>query len=117
MATTDAERPVVIASEPPAGATDVDPKLGRIRFTFSEPMRASRGYSGSEVDELEEEGWLFPLAVGVDDHWESGGTVLVYELEKPLQPGKRYCMPLRGMFRDLAGNRLVDFEYRFETKR
>jgi len=112
------DRPVVIATAPEAGSTEVDFDLEEIRIEFSEPMRSGRGYSGTEVRELGQQGWKFPLQPrSHDSHWTKGGRVLVYELSAPLEPGARYMLPLRGAFRDLAGNYLVDFEYRFETRR
>ena len=112
------DRPVVIATTPESGSKDVDFDLGLIRIEFSEPMRPGRGYSGTEVREFEQQGWKFPLLPRKhDSYWAEGGRVLVYELSAPLEPGTRYILPLRGAFRDLAGNYLVDFEYRFETRR
>ena len=115
VASSDTDRPTVLRSDPPAGATDVDPHRTEIRIVFSEPMRPGRGYSSTEVSTNAKAGWRFPLEGRISSRWEKGGTVLVYELQSLLRPGARYLLPLRGMFRDLAGNALVDFELRFST--
>jgi peptidase M1-like protein/Big-like domain-containing protein len=116
VASADAEPPRVLRSEPASDATEVDPGLKQIRIVFSESMRPGRGYSSTEVAENEKKGWLFPLVGRSPSRWEEGGTVLVYDLSGPLRPGARYLLPLRHLFRDLAGNPLVDFELRFSTR-
>ncbi|MCI0588257.1 MAG: Ig-like domain-containing protein [Planctomycetes bacterium] len=116
VASADSEQPQVVRSEPAAGATEVDPGLKQIRIVFSEPMRPGRGYSGTEVAENEKKGLLFPLVGRSPSRWEEGGTVLVYDLSGPLRPGATYLLPLRHLFRDLAGNTLVHYELRFSTR-
>lgn len=111
----DQERPRVIMTEPPAGAEEVALDLRQIRIQFSEPMRASRGYSRSGIRVLEAQGLRFPGHALGDSRWEQGGTLLVYELDAPLEPGTDYIMPLRGAFLDLSANVLEDFDLRFRT--
>lgn len=73
------EAPTVVTMSPANGAADVDPALGEIRVTFSEPMR-DRSWSvtggGPGLPEL--------LSIG----YEPGCTLLVLKVR--LRPGTTY---------------------------
>lgn len=109
----ETERPRVVSTEPASGATDVPADLSEIRIRFSEPMRPGRGYPSDLIRTLEERGLRFPTGILGSSRWEEGGTVLVYDLDAPLEPGVTYVMPLRGSFLDLAANVLEDFDLTF----
>jgi len=111
----DQERPRVIATEPPSGAEDVAVELRQIRIRFSEPMRPGRGYSTSLLRTFRARGLQFPGEALGDSHWEENSTLLIYDLDAPLDPGVEYVMPLRGAFVDLSANPVEDFDLRFRT--
>jgi len=110
------ERPTVVSTEPRSGARDVPRDLAQIRIRFSEPMRAGRGYSSPLVAELEASGLRFPGKLLGASRWAEKGTVLVYDLAGELEAGVTYVMPLRGLFRDLHGNPLQDFDLTFAAR-
>jgi hypothetical protein len=112
----DETRPFVVSTVPGAGAGPVELGLGELRITFSEPMAPGRGYKTTTVRENERQGWSFPSGQLGDSRWEDGRKVLVYELKSALEPGTKYTLPLRGTFKDLSGNALVDYDFRFETR-
>jgi len=112
----DATRPFVVSTVPGAGAGPLDTGLGELRITFSEPMAPGRGFKKGIVRTSERDGWAFPRGQLGESRWEDGGTVLVYELKAALVPETRYALPLRGFFKDLSGNALVDYDFRFETR-
>lgn len=111
---TGAPRPRLVASEPPADARDVSPSLRELRIVFSEPMRRGRGFKTPLVEDLEDEGWIFPR-LG-ESRWEDPRT-LVWELEAPLERGRRYGLPFSELYKSQLGIALERFDLRFETAR
>ena len=112
----DQERPRVIATEPASGAEGVSVDLRQIRIRFSEPMRPGRGYKTSLLRVFRAQGLHFPGDALGNSHWEEDGTLLVYALDSPLDPGLNYIMPLRGTsFLDHSANPLEEFDLRFRT--
>lgn len=115
-ASDDAVPPRVVACDPPDGAQGVDPALRTISITFSEPMSPGRGYKNHEVEALEGKGARFPLDAKSDSRWSEDERTLIYELGEALRPGTRYVLPMRALFRDLAGNALEPVDYAFTTR-
>lgn len=111
----DQERPRIIDTEPKNGTDGVALDLPQIRIRFSEPMRPGRGYSSSLIRTLEAQGLRFPGDSLGDSRWEEDGTVLVYDLSAPLEPGTNYVMPFRNLFLDLSAHVVLDFDLRFRT--
>ena len=105
--------PSVVKTVPPAGATDVDPALKELKFTFSKDM----------VD-----GNWSVCQISKESYPESGTGKIHYLADKrtcvmpvKLQPGKTYVLWLnRGQFqnfRDTEHNSSVPYLLVFETKK
>jgi hypothetical protein len=71
-----AERPTVVTTEPPTGATAVDPALGALTITFSEPMSHGSwsivGVGGGQHPETGDARWTSPTTLVVPVSLEPG---------------------------------------------
>ncbi|HKD99365.1 MAG TPA: Ig-like domain-containing protein [Planctomycetota bacterium] len=111
-ASSDAEPPRIVASSPEHGARGVALDLAEIRVTFSEAMRAGRGFSSAIVNENAKQGLVFP-PVG-KSRWVDEKT-LVWSLRERLAAATEYCLPFRDGMQDLNGNGLEALDLRFST--
>ncbi len=105
--------PSVVKTVPQAGATDVDPALNELKFTFSKDM----------ID-----GNWSVCQISKESYPESGAGKIHYLPDKrtcvmpvKLQPGKTYVLWLnRGQFqsfRDTEGHSSVPYQLVFETRK
>jgi hypothetical protein len=105
--------PSVIKTVPPAGATDVDPALKELTFTFSKPMMDGNWSACQISDES------FPKPGEVKMHYLPDKRTCVMPVT--LEPGKTYVIWLnRGQyqnFRDAQRNSSVPYLLVFETKK
>lgn len=103
--------PVVVQTEPRAGAADVDPATKEIRVTFSKPMRAG---SWSWVQISPES---FPRANGQPSYQPDQRTAV---LPVALEPGKTYAIwlndPPHENFQDQAGRKALRYLLVFSTR-
>jgi hypothetical protein len=106
--------PRIVTLEPPDGARDVPTDLSHLKIVFSEPMRLGRGFHAPLVDEMEAQGWAHP-PLGAS-RWEDPQT-LIWELEAPLERGKRYGLPFGYHYRNQLGISIERVDLRFETAR
>jgi len=103
--------PVVIRTEPPAGASDVPPSTKEIRVTFSKKMR-DKDWSWVIVTPDS-----FPKLAG-DPHFSADVTTCI--LPVALEAGKTYAMWINGggsqNFQDADGHNAVPYLLVFSTK-
>ena len=103
--------PVVVKTEPPAGATDVAASTGEIRVTFSKKMR-DKDWSWVEVSKES-----FPATTG-QPHFLPDGTTCILPVK--LEAGKSYAVWLNSAqhqnFQDEAGRKAVPYLLVFGTK-
>jgi len=103
--------PSVVKTAPQAGATDVDPGLKELKFTFSKDMMDGN-WSVCQVSK---------------EHFPESGGKIHYLLDKrtcvmpvKLQPSKTYVLWLNlgrfQSFRDTDGHSSVPYQLVFETK-
>ena len=104
--------PVVIKTEPQAGATDVDPAITEIKVTYSKQMKDG-SWSWSTWGED-----TFPKMTG-KPHYEADKRTCVAPVK--LEPGHTYAIWLNsdnfGNFRDTNGEKAVPYLLVFETKK
>ncbi len=104
--------PVVIKTEPQAGASDVDPKLAYLKVTFSKPM-APASWSWVEAP-----GANFPKITGKPS-CESDQRTCV--LPVALEPGQNYAVWLNSAqfknFKDTGNRPAVPYLLVFKTRR
>ncbi len=99
--------PYVVASEPPDGATGVDPERSSFSLTFNKPMeRITRGFS------------IFNWSSSTQVSWSGDGkTVTFSRSPEPLMAGSSVVAILNqdggDGFRDLQGNVLKEHTYTF----
>ena len=105
--------PSVVKTVPPAGATDVDPALKELTFTFSKPMMDGSWSACQISDET------YPKAREGKMHYLPDKRTCVMPVT--LEPGKTYVIWLnRGQFqnfRDAQRNSSVPYLLVFETKK
>jgi hypothetical protein len=105
--------PSVVKTVPPAGATDVDPGLKELTFTFSKPMMDGSWSACQISDET------FPKPGEGKMHYLPDKRTCVMPVT--LEPGKTYVIWLnRGQFqnfRDTQRNSSVPYLLVFETKK
>jgi hypothetical protein len=105
--------PSVVKTVPAAGATDVDPELKELSFTFSKPMMDGSWSACQISDET------FPKAGAGKMHYLPDKRTCVMPVT--LEPGKTYVIWLnRGQFqnfRDTQRNSSVPYLLVFETKK
>ncbi len=104
--------PVVVKTEPQAGATDVDPGITEIKVTYSKAMMdGSWSWSTWGLD-------TFPKMTG-PPHYEADQRTCVARVK--LEPGHTYAMWLNsnkyGNFRDAEGRKAVPYLLIFETRK
>ncbi len=103
----------VIKTVPPAGATEVDPTLKELRFTFSKDMMDG-GYSVCQISAE-----TYPQPGEGQIHYLPDKRTCVMPVK--LEPGKTYVLWLnRGQFqnfRDAQGNASVPYLLVFETRK
>src|SRR5215471_320529 len=104
--------PSVVKTVPAAGATEVDPELKELTFTFSKDM-ADGSWSACQISDD-----TFP-EMGGKMHYQPDKRTCVMPVK--LQPGKTYVIWLnRGQFmnfRDTQRNSSVPYLLVFETKK
>ena len=105
--------PSVVKTVPPAGATDVDPALKELKFTFSKDM-----IDGSwSVCQISKEN--FPESGAGKIHYLPDKRTCVMPVK--LQPGRTYVLWLNlgkfQSFRDTEGHSSVPYQLVFETKK
>jgi len=104
--------PVVIATSPIAGATDVDANLKEIRVTFSKRMM-DKSWSWSQTSAA-----AFPDITGDIEYDKDGRTCV---LPVSLKPGQTYAIWLNsqklGNFKDRSGRSAVPYLLVFRTKK
>ncbi len=105
--------PSVIKTVPPAGATDVDPELKELTFTFSKPMMDGN-WSACQISDD-----TFPKPGDGEMHYLPDKRTCVMPVK--LEPGKTYVIWLnRGQFqnfRDTQRNSSVPYLLVFETRK
>jgi len=103
--------PVVIATSPVAGATDVDPNLKEIRVTFSKRMM-DKSWSWTQTSAA-----AFPEITGDIEYDKDGRTCV---LPVSFKPGQTYATwlnsPKFGKFKDRSGRSAVPYMLVFRTK-
>jgi hypothetical protein len=109
----DLPRPRVVSTEPAHGARDVPADLKQLKLVFSEPMRPGYAFRKSDSDELARQGLAYP-PLG------SGGWIdertLVFELQPPLEPGRRYGLAINDSLISRLGLRHERIDLHFETR-
>jgi N-acetylneuraminic acid mutarotase len=101
--TRDSEPPSVLSTNPPDGATNVDPN-SQITIVFSEPMNKT-----SVEDALS----IIPGSIN-NRSWDTSGEVLT--LNVSMEEGKKYIVKIAQTAEDLAGNRMkVEYTLVFDT--
>jgi RNA polymerase sigma-70 factor (ECF subfamily) len=104
--------PVVIATMPESGASDVDPSLTELRVTFSRPMQ-DRSWSWVKLDESS-----FPPMTGQPRYLKDHRTCA---LPVALQPGKAYAIWINSdnfqNFRGYNSQPAVPYLLIFETRK
>lgn len=105
--------PSVVKTVPPAGATEVDPALKELTFTFSKEM-IDGNWSVCQISKEN-----FPASGTGKIHYQSDKRTCVMPVK--LQPGRTYVLWLnRGQFqsfKDTDGNSSVPYLLVFETKK
>ena len=105
--------PSVVKTVPPAGATDVDPALKELTFTFSKDM-VDGNWSVCQISKES-----FPESGAGKIHYLADKRTCVMPVK--LQPGKTYVLWLnRGQFqsfRDAEGHSSVPYQLVFETRK
>jgi hypothetical protein len=105
--------PSVVKTVPPAGATDVDPALKELSFTFSKDMM-NGSWSACQISDE-----TFPKAGDGKMHYLPDKRTCVMPVT--LEPGKTYVIWLnRGQFqnfRDTQRNSSVPYLLVFQTKK
>ena len=110
---TDKTAPVVLSSVPPNGVTDLAVSTAELTLTFDEPMKRGSGFDGSDMRDLESDGYTHPdMDFGF---WDESATVLTIPL-KGLAPGVKYALPIGRPLKDLSGNTAAKFVYYFTTE-
>jgi hypothetical protein len=106
------DRPVVVATSPETGATDVDPAVSEIRVTFSKPM-ADQSWSWVQVSKES-----FPESTG-EVHYLDDGMTCVMPVK--LQPGKKYVVWFNSAnyqnFKDSGGRPAEPYLLTFSTRK
>jgi hypothetical protein len=104
--------PVVVKTEPQAGADDVDPKLTEIKVTFSKDM-TDQSWSWSTLSQES-----FPKIDGKPKYLADKRTCV---LPVKLEPGKTYSVWVNSEkfhnFKDADGNEAVPYLLVFQTKK
>jgi len=104
--------PVVVGTEPRAGAADVPASTNEIRITFSRPMR-NGGWSWVKLSDAS-----FPKTTGEPRFLEDQRTCV---LPVSLEPGKSYAIwlnkPPYENFQSQGGQKAVPYLLAFETRR
>ncbi len=104
--------PVVVATQPRAGETDVAPGAAEIRVTFSRPMQQG-SWSWVKLSEAS-----FPKMTGQPHFLDDQRTCI---LPVSLEPGKSYAIwlnqPPHDNFRDQDGRKAVPYLLVFQTRR
>ena len=104
--------PVVVSTEPRAGANDVDPGLTEIKVTFSKDMQNGNWAFAQMSKEM------FPETTGKPRYLEDKRTCV---LPVKLQPGKTYLIALNkppfDSFSDPDGRKAMQYLLVFETKK
>ena len=110
--TLDNLPPVVVATEPKAGQTDVAAGNAEIRVVFSRPMKGG-SWSWVKVSDTS-----FPKLAGNPRFLEDGRTAV---LPVTLEAGKIYAMWVNSAqnqnFQDPQGRKAVPYLLSFQTKR
>lgn len=105
--------PSVVKTEPPAGATDVDPALKELKFTFSKDMM-NGNWSVCQVSKEH-----FPESGVGKIHYLADKRTCVMPVK--LQPGRTYVLWLNlgkfQSFRDTDGHSSVPYQLVFETRK
>lgn len=110
---TDKTAPMVLSSNPPNGVTDLAVSTTELTLTFDEPMMRGSGFDGSDMRDLESDGYSHPdMDFGF---WDESATVLTIPL-KGLAPGVEYALPIGRPLKDLSGNTAAKFVYYFTTE-
>jgi RNA polymerase sigma-70 factor (ECF subfamily) len=104
--------PVVVATEPRAGADDVDPGLTEIKVTFSKDMQNGNWAFAQLSKET------FPQTKGKPKYLDDKRTCV---LPVKLEPGKTYVIALNrppyDSFTDGEGRKALQYLLVFETKK
>ena len=104
--------PSVVKTVPQAGATDVDPALKELKFTFSKDM-VDGSWSVCQVSKEH-----YPETAGKIHYLPDKRTCV---MPVKLQPGKTYVLWLNlgkfQSFRDTEGHSSVPYQLVFETKK
>ncbi|HEV3203727.1 MAG TPA: S41 family peptidase [Gemmataceae bacterium] len=108
--TVKTARPVVVRTVPEAGSTEVDPKLGEIKVTFSKDMKdGSWSWAGQSDD-------TYPKVDGTPKYLDKRTCTLPVKLE----PGKTYAIWINSEkfqnFKDEDGRSAVPYLLVFQTK-
>ena len=109
--TLEAVPPVVVATVPKAGSSDIDPALAKITVTFSKAMQdGSWSWSMLGKDS-------FPETTGAPKYLEDHRTAV---LPVKLMPGKTYAIWLNSQqfrnFKDAKGQPAVPYLLVFKTR-
>ena len=104
--------PVVVATEPRAGADDVDPGLTEIKVTFSKDMQDGN-WAFARVSKA-----TFPETTGKPRYLDDKRTCV---LPVKLEPGKTYILALNkppfDSFMDTGKRKAMEYLLVFETKK
>ena len=104
--------PVVVKTEPQAGADDVDPKVTEIKVTFSKDM-TDQSWSWASLSKES-----YPKVDGKPKYLADKRTCV---LPVKLEPGKVYCLWVNSEkfhnFKDADGNDAVLYLLVFQTKK
>jgi RNA polymerase sigma-70 factor (ECF subfamily) len=104
--------PVVVATEPRAGADDVDPALTEIKVTFSKDMQ-NGNWAFAQMNKE-----MFPETTGKPRYLDDKRTCV---LPVKLQPGKTYVIALNkppfDSFSDTNRRKAMEYLLVFETKK
>jgi hypothetical protein len=104
--------PVVVKTEPQAGATDVDPSITEIKVTYSKPMQDGSWSWSTWGEDTSPKMTAKP-------HYEADQRTCVATVK--LEPGHTYAYWLNsnnfGNFKDASGQKAVPYLLVFETKK
>jgi RNA polymerase sigma-70 factor (ECF subfamily) len=104
--------PVVVSTEPRAGADDVDPGLTEIKVTFSKDMQNGNWAFATMNKEM------YPQTTGKPRYLDDKRTCV---LPVRLEPGKTYVIALNkppyNSFSDTNGRKAMEYLLVFETKK